>query len=447
MNNKNNIIASALMLSMTSAVAGNVTISNTFQSGTPASAGEVNQNFTDVKTAVDDNNTRINNNASALSTHESNSSAHHIRYSDIEATSAMGIKDNANALNHDRYSDIDAVSAMGSTSNANPLNHDRYTDIDAVSAMGTTDNANSLNHDRYTDADAITAMGVANDNNTLNHNRYTDSEAISAVESSHGAIGGGLNANTIDGLDSTDFIRPIGDLSLTLTGSVSVSASDTLVYGTGTLFTSELNVGDAISIDGEVFSVVSITDDTNLELNAAHTAGASSATAYTDNALLTIKSGALQEKVAVDKSGNLDISGYMFRKVQRATGLGPSDDTDSGQIVSRVLKVTKQKTNTAIRIGYTDNFRVIGSGSPATCRWEIRVDNVSCPGGSLVYDYFIGDTTHRLHSNQVVGYCEGLTSGIHEIQIWVSEVPLNTAGNCYTGWANSRWTIEAEEVY
>ncbi len=67
MNNKNNIIASALMLSMTSAVAGNVTISNTFQSGTPASAAEVNQNFTDVKVAVDDNDSRISANETATS--------------------------------------------------------------------------------------------------------------------------------------------------------------------------------------------------------------------------------------------------------------------------------------------------------------------------------------------------------------------------------------------
>lgn len=41
--------------------AGSVTVPNTFSSGTPAVAAEVNGNFTAVKTAVDDNNSRITN--------------------------------------------------------------------------------------------------------------------------------------------------------------------------------------------------------------------------------------------------------------------------------------------------------------------------------------------------------------------------------------------------
>lgn len=41
------------------AYAGSVTITNTFTSGDPAVASEVNQNFTDVKNAVDDNDSRI----------------------------------------------------------------------------------------------------------------------------------------------------------------------------------------------------------------------------------------------------------------------------------------------------------------------------------------------------------------------------------------------------
>ncbi len=50
--------------------AGNVTIPNTFTSGTPAVAAEVNSNFGAVETAVDDNDGRI-------TTHSGSSSAHH----------------------------------------------------------------------------------------------------------------------------------------------------------------------------------------------------------------------------------------------------------------------------------------------------------------------------------------------------------------------------------
>lgn len=46
-------------LTTLSTYADSVTISNTFTSGTAASASEVNQNFTDVKNAVDDNDGRI----------------------------------------------------------------------------------------------------------------------------------------------------------------------------------------------------------------------------------------------------------------------------------------------------------------------------------------------------------------------------------------------------
>lgn len=53
---------SSVMLCAGSAFAGPVNIPTTFTSGTPAVASEVNGNFTAVKSAVDDNNTRINTN-------------------------------------------------------------------------------------------------------------------------------------------------------------------------------------------------------------------------------------------------------------------------------------------------------------------------------------------------------------------------------------------------
>jgi uncharacterized coiled-coil protein SlyX len=47
------------IMAPTPAAAGEVTIPNTFQSGTPAVAAEVNDNFSSVKSAVDDNDSRI----------------------------------------------------------------------------------------------------------------------------------------------------------------------------------------------------------------------------------------------------------------------------------------------------------------------------------------------------------------------------------------------------
>jgi hypothetical protein len=59
-------LVSMLLMSTTTAFAGSVTTLNTFSSGTSAVAAEVNENFSAVKDAVDDNDDRINDNAAAL---------------------------------------------------------------------------------------------------------------------------------------------------------------------------------------------------------------------------------------------------------------------------------------------------------------------------------------------------------------------------------------------
>ncbi|MEK8020255.1 MAG: hypothetical protein VSS75_025565 [Candidatus Parabeggiatoa sp.] len=140
----------------------------------------------------------------------------------------------------------------------------------------------------------------------------------------------------------------------------------------------------------------------------------------------------------------LDVAGNLIRTIAYATANGPSDGTDVGQIKSRVLSFRKAKTQTKIRISYTDNLRTHGSNK--ACRWEIRVDGTSCPSQALVYDYYAKkeDNTHR--SRTVVGYCSGVAAGSHTIRIWVSNTPGYPGGDCYTGWYNSTWVIEAEEV-
>jgi len=134
----------------------------------------------------------------------------------------------------------------------------------------------------------------------------------------------------------------------------------------------------------------------------------------------------------------------LIRTMAYATGNGPIDNTNVGQIKSRVLRFSKAKTNTKIRISYTDNLRTRASAKG--CRWEIRVDGSSCPNQALIYDDYAlsGDNTHT--SRTVVGYCSGVAAGSHTIGIWVGNVSGYTGSDCYTGWKNSTWVIEAEEV-
>lgn len=65
-----------------------------------------------------------------------------------------------------------------------------------------------------------------------------------------------------------------------LTGTVTVGAASTAVTGTGTKFTDEVEAGQYLTIEGEQLKVASVTDDTNLVLDANHVAGATDVAAY-----------------------------------------------------------------------------------------------------------------------------------------------------------------------
>lgn len=93
-----------------------------------------------------------------ITTHAGDASAHHARYTDGEAVSAMGVKGNANPLNHDRYTDLEAIGAMGAKANNNPLNHDRYTDNEAIAAAKTIKLDDFTTPDDNTDLNATVAL-------------------------------------------------------------------------------------------------------------------------------------------------------------------------------------------------------------------------------------------------------------------------------------------------
>ena len=111
-------------------------------------------------------------------------SAHHARYADPEAVSAMGLVDNANPLNHLRYTDTEAIAAVGTipppqtflhtdlTDVSADQHHIKYTDAEAIAAVGPHTPAQTFLHADLTDAASLPSA---------HHTRYTDSEAVAAV--------------------------------------------------------------------------------------------------------------------------------------------------------------------------------------------------------------------------------------------------------------------------
>lgn len=129
----------------------------------------------------------------------------------------------------------------------------------------------------------------------------------------------------------------------------------------------------------------------------------------------------------------LEVVGDFIRTIPRVHAQGPEDGIDTGQIVSRVLTVTKKYADTGLRVTYVDNLRT--SNASNSCRWEIRFDGVSCPvAPTLVYDVYAQATSENSHQTRtLIGTCFGLAAGARQVQIWVGMAPGYTTADCYTG--------------
>ncbi len=112
---------------------------------------------------------------------------------------------------------------------------------------------------------------------------------------SNGNVGIGT-AGPLTKLDVIGSTRVKGTATSVLTGSINPTAS-TAVVGVGTAFTTELVVGDRITVTGETKTVTVITDATHLTVN----------TAFSDNANDTSPDKLAAELIVKDSSDNIDL--------------------------------------------------------------------------------------------------------------------------------------------
>ncbi|MEI7742027.1 MAG: hypothetical protein WCJ29_06060 [bacterium] len=110
----------------------------------------------------------------------------------------------------------------------------------------------------------------------------------------------------------TAFMDIKGNLAASLTGTVDIVNGSAEITGIGTLFTSELKVGDALKIGAEVFTVAAIASDTALTLSGVIVAATNTGlTSYHDFSLFAIKNGAGINKVEVTANGDLKLNGSL----------------------------------------------------------------------------------------------------------------------------------------
>lgn len=127
-------------------------------------------------------------------------------------------------------------------------------------------------------------------------------------------------------------------------------------------------------------------------------------------------------------------------RVAYAQGTNVVDTTSSGTIASRNLTFTKVFPNSKLRITYSDNMGLQGTGVAET--WEVLLDGASIGSGPLETTLYC-DTGTRYQQETVVGYATGVTAGPHTLGIKVT--PSGSPLSVSTGW-QSTFLVQVEEI-
>jgi len=211
-----------------------------------------------------------------------------------------------------------------------------------------------------------------------------------------------LNATGVLSAKVNGTLEVEGTVDVALTGTVGATNGSAAITGSGTAFTTELEVGNAIAIESsvaagyEVFTVSVITNDTSLTIDSNYAGSTDTGLdAWCDPDLLEIDNGDGTNVLTVDKSGNLDVAGT----AEIGAYTLPKTDGSDGQVL---------KTN--------------GSGTVSwqSCGYEYRGE----PGG---FDFDQGDLTtdeawHDLDLSSII------PAGTVAVDLVVS-VTDETAGN------------------
>jgi len=139
---------------------------------------------------------------------------------------------------------------------------------------------------------------------------------------------------------------------------------------------------------------------------------------------------------------NFQVGGEFIRKIARFQGLYQHDGRQHGQLSGRRLFINKLRSDTALKVTWTDNFRIYISGG--WCHWEVLFNHRGCPGTRLLYAKYTAGAYYTNHHEPgtLTGVCKGLPAGRTEVTTSV----YRYGGYCWTGWYTLSH-LEVEEVF
>ena len=133
-----------------------------------------------------------------------------------------------------------------------------------------------------------------------------------------------------------------------LSGTVTVSAASASVVGTSTSFTSEVNIGDILKINGEQVKVSSITNNSALTLTEEHSAGATANT-YTK----ILPAGV---PIALDKVGGAGASRSVFISSPGTIVVDIKENaTFTGEVITTMDRANAREKRKTLVFGATAN--------------------------------------------------------------------------------------------
>lgn len=130
----------------------------------------------------------------------------------------------------------------------------------------------------------------------------------------------------------------------------------------------------------------------------------------------------MEAQEVVVSTKDVNVGRYMFMRFGNNI-----DGRDNGYVNWRVLAFNKEEDSSIIRVTYSDNLRV--HGHEKWCKWEIRMDTKPCKNNLSGTRHVSGNQNDHV-PGQIVGYCQGLNKGAHEMKIHVR----GNSADCYTGW-------------